>query len=138
MNIPGTVYSWPLSSEKCICHRSSRPGDEWTVFIASGWPPLRVPLFMMATRGCSACTSTWNSSSPARDATREDIHRADAVVRAHQLEFLVPGQIAEMHRAELSERDVLPTDCAFSALLSPGLEAGAVRIRLAGARAAAS
>src|SRR5436190_22853358 len=28
MNIPGTVYSWPLSCEKCICQRSSRPGAE--------------------------------------------------------------------------------------------------------------
>ena len=28
MNIPGTVYSCPLRSEKCICQRSSRPGDE--------------------------------------------------------------------------------------------------------------
>ena len=26
------------------------------IFIASGWPPLRVPLFMIATRGCSAWT----------------------------------------------------------------------------------
>ena len=58
MNMPGTVYSWPLSSEKCICQRSSRPGDECSTFIASGWPPLRVPLFMIATRGRSACTST--------------------------------------------------------------------------------
>ena len=29
-----------------------------STFIASGWPPLRVPLFMMATRGRMACTST--------------------------------------------------------------------------------
>ena len=26
MNIPGTVYSWPLSVEKCNCQRSSSPG----------------------------------------------------------------------------------------------------------------
>ena len=51
MNIPGTVYSCPLSCEKCICQRSSSPGDACTVFITSGSPPLRVPLFMMATRG---------------------------------------------------------------------------------------
>src|SRR5262249_14106363 len=58
MNIPGTVYSWPLSCEKCSCQRSSRPGDEWMIFIASGWPPLRVPLLRIATRGRIACTST--------------------------------------------------------------------------------
>jgi hypothetical protein len=33
MNAPGTVYSWPLSSEKWSCHRSSSPGDE-----NSTWP----------------------------------------------------------------------------------------------------
>ena len=58
MNMPGTVYSCPLNCEKCICQRSSRPGEENSTFIASGWPPLRVPLFITATRGCSACTST--------------------------------------------------------------------------------
>ena len=58
MNNPGTVYSCPLSCEKWICHRSSRPGEEYSVFITSGCPPLRVPLFMMATRGPSAWTST--------------------------------------------------------------------------------
>src|SRR5512145_1993899 len=54
MNMPGTVYSWPLSSEKWICHRSSSPGEEKIVFITSGSPPLRVPLFMMMTRGRTA------------------------------------------------------------------------------------
>jgi len=58
MNKPGTVYSCPLSCEKWICHRSSRPGDEKIVFITSGCPPLRVPSFMIATRGRSAWTST--------------------------------------------------------------------------------
>src|SRR5215831_19778904 len=28
INIPATVYSCPLSWEKCSCHRSSSPGDE--------------------------------------------------------------------------------------------------------------
>jgi hypothetical protein len=37
---------------------SSRPGDVNKTFIASGCPPLRVPLFMTATRGASACTRT--------------------------------------------------------------------------------
>src|SRR5258705_343849 len=58
MNTPGTVYSWPPSSEKWICHRFSRPGDDKSTFITSGWPPLRVPLLMMATRGRTACIIT--------------------------------------------------------------------------------
>src|SRR4029079_3088175 len=57
MNMPGAVYSCPPSSEKCTCQRSSRPGDENTVFIVGGCPPLRMPLFMMMTRGRNACTS---------------------------------------------------------------------------------
>jgi hypothetical protein len=28
------------------------------IFIVSGTPPLRTPLFMMATRGCNACART--------------------------------------------------------------------------------
>src|SRR6476660_6797617 len=58
MNMPGTVYSCPLSCEKCICQTFSRPGDACNVFITSGCPPLRVPLFMIATRGRRACTRT--------------------------------------------------------------------------------
>ncbi len=58
MKSPGTVYSCPLSIEKCSCQRSSSPGDEWMILIASGCPPLRVPLFMIATRGRIACTRT--------------------------------------------------------------------------------
>src|SRR5687768_17735231 len=57
-NIPGDVYSWPLSSEKWICHRSSRPGAEYRTRIASGCPPLRVPLFISATRARSGWTRT--------------------------------------------------------------------------------
>src|SRR6185503_3164143 len=58
MNMPGRVYSCPLSWEKWICHRSSRPGEELSVIIVVGSPPLRVPLLMIATRGRSACTIT--------------------------------------------------------------------------------
>src|SRR5215475_7256724 len=58
MNMPGTVYSWPPSSEKWICHRFSRPGDDRIIRITSGWAPLRVPLLTMATRGRTACMMT--------------------------------------------------------------------------------
>jgi hypothetical protein len=36
MNIPGEVYSCPLSSEKCSWHKSSRPGDD--ACHCSRWP----------------------------------------------------------------------------------------------------
>ena len=54
INTPGTVYSCPLSTEKCSCHRSSRPGEVCRVVIDPGVPPLRVPLFSSATRGAMA------------------------------------------------------------------------------------
>jgi len=40
------VYSCPLVP-KCICQRSSRPGDECngSIITSSGGPQLRVPLF---------------------------------------------------------------------------------------------
>ena len=38
--------------------------------------------------------------------TQQHIHGAEAVVRAHQLEFLVLGEIAQMSGAKFSERDV--------------------------------
>ena len=44
MNIPGPVFSCPLKVEKCICQRSSRPGEECTASITFGSPPFRVPL----------------------------------------------------------------------------------------------
>src|SRR5215472_13553739 len=34
----------------------------------------------------------------------EQIDRSDRIVRAHQLEFLVPGEVAEMRDAELAKR----------------------------------
>src|SRR5215467_8892335 len=58
MNIPGTVYSWPPSNEKWICHRLSRHGDDNRTLITTCWPPLRVPLLIMATRGRTACIMT--------------------------------------------------------------------------------
>ena len=53
INIPGTVYSCPLSCEKCSCQMSSSPGEEKRTFIESGCPPLRVQLLMIAARGWS-------------------------------------------------------------------------------------
>ena len=65
----------------------------------------------------------------------EQIHRAEAVGRAHQIEFLVPGQIAEMRDPELPNVMMLPTDCAFSvASASCGLKPAQYGIRPARAR----
>ena len=51
MNMPGTVYSCPLSCEKCNCQTPSRRGAENSTFMASGCPPFREPLLTTATRG---------------------------------------------------------------------------------------
>ena len=134
MNIPGCVYSWPLSSEKCSCQRSSRPGEEWTVCMVSGSPPLRVPSFMMATRGCSACTSTGELelACPWCRPRRTSIG-AEAVVRAHQLELLVLGDVAQVSGAEFAEGDVDADRLRVLGIVVSRLEIGAVGIGLAGA-----
>src|SRR3974377_683256 len=107
MNMPGTVYSCPPSWEKCICHRSSRPGELNTTFITSGGPPLRVPLFMIAPRGRGAWIIPAGVSVHDRDArtgrmdhhfrvrgvhpvvqAKEEVDGPEGVIRAHQLELL--------------------------------------------------
>ena len=67
--------------------------------MASGWPPLRVPLLMIETRGRSA----WTMHFGVRDrlpvmADDQQVGGAEPVGRAHQLGFLVPGQVAGMRR----------------------------------------
>ena len=44
----------------------------------------------------------------------EEIDGADRIVRTHQLEFLVPGQIAEMRDPKAAERDDAADRLAFS------------------------
>ena len=62
-----------------------------------------------------------------------------AVGRAHQIEFLVPRQVAEMRDAELAEVTMLPTDCAFSVLsTSCGLKSAQYGFGLAAAGQRAS
>ena len=95
---------------------------------------------MIATRGRSA----WTSTSRVRDRLAvmrhdEQIDGADAVGRAHQVEFLVPGQVAEVRHAEPAERD----DAAdrlrvLGRIRILRLVAGAVRIGRCRRRAAAS
>src|SRR5262249_60929161 len=43
-----------------------------------------------------------NAETVMRD--HEQVDGSDRIVRAHQLEFLVPGEVAEMRDAELAER----------------------------------
>src|SRR5215831_16091794 len=65
----------------------------------------------------------------------EEIHRADRVLRAHQLELFVPREVAEMRRAELAERDDAADGLRVLARIRIlRLIRRAVRIRLAGAR----
>ena len=56
MNIAGE-FSRHAFQDQCSCQRSSRPGEANSTRNALASPPLRVPLFITATRGCSACTS---------------------------------------------------------------------------------
>src|SRR6266481_7893845 len=65
--------------------------------------------------------------------TQKDIDSAKTIVRTHQLEFLVPGQITQMNGAELSKGDVSPDGLRILGIVLAGLEIGAVWIRGAGA-----
>src|SRR4029077_5698860 len=122
MNIPGCVYSWPLSSEKCICQRSIRPGEVCTVCIVSGSPPLRVPSLMMATSGCSACTSTgeleldcpWCSPNSTSTVPRRFVGH----IRSNSLFLVISPRCAVRNLPYVTK---IPTDIGSSALLSPGL-----------------
>ena len=77
------------------------------VGIACAPAPLRVPFCMIATRGCTRVHQRRRTRRvESRGAeTKYEIDRADRIVRAHQVEFFVPQQIAEIDRAELAERD---------------------------------
>ena len=135
MNMPGTVYSCPLSCEKCSCQKSSRPGDECRIRIASGCPPLRVPLLMIA----DARRERVHEHLGVRDrlsVVRDDeqIDGADRIGRAHQVELLVPGDVAQVSDAELAERDDAADRLRVLGLVHfLRLEARAVRVGLAAA-----
>src|SRR6185503_239289 len=123
MNSPGAVYSCPLNSEKCICHTSSRPGEEYNVFITPGGPPLRVPLFMIATRGRSAwtITSEFDVSTPwwrPRNASTVPMRFAGHI-SSNSLFFVRSPRWTVRKRPKVT---CTPTDIGSSALLSPGLK----------------
>ena len=61
--------------------------------------------------------------------TKKHVHRAQAVVRAHQFEFLVHREIAQMNRAKPSERNVSANGLRILGIVLSGLEFGAIRIR---------
>jgi len=52
------MFACGALSDVCTCQKSSSPGELRTVFIVSASPPFFGPLFMIATRGRSACTIT--------------------------------------------------------------------------------
>src|ERR1700690_4327494 len=62
---------------------------------------------------------------------------ANGIIRAHQLEFLVPGEIAQMHDPKLPERyhtaDGIRVLDAAVVILVPGLESRAFRVGMASA-----
>ena len=65
------------------------------------------------------------------------VDRADAILRTHQVEFLVPRQIAEMQHAEFSKSDMASDRLRILGLVHfLGLEAGTIWIRFPCARRA--
>jgi hypothetical protein len=65
---------------------------------------------------------------------QEQVDGADAVIRAHQLEFLVFGQIAQMDGSEFSERDVNADGHRVLRIVRSGLEARAIGVGSTGTR----
>ena len=64
--------------------------------------------------------------------TQEHINGADAVVRAHQLEFLVLREIAQVNRAEASEPHVGSDRHRILGIVLSRLEARTIGIHPAG------
>ena len=63
----------------------------------------------------------------------QDIDRADAIGRAHQLELFVLGEIAQMDRTEAAVGDETAHRLRILGVVVSGLEARAVRVRSTGA-----
>ena len=63
-----------------------------------------------------------------------DVHRADLVLRAHQVVLLVPGEVAQVEQAEIAVPHQHPDGAGvFGGIDVVLLKAGALRIGLAGA-----
>ena len=86
-----------------------RPGSRGSTrssFTVAGDPPLRGPLFMIATVGCDRP----EQGRMVRDVHAvvrhlEQVDRADQVVRTDQLLLDVPGQVAAIQEVELAEAE---------------------------------
>src|SRR5712691_6695408 len=61
--------------------------------------------------------------------TQKHINSAEAVIRTHQLEFLVPRQIAQVNRAKVSEPQVGPDRHRVLGIVLSRLEARTIWIR---------
>ena len=101
--------------------------------MASGCPPLRVPLFSTATRGRKRVDQyrcVGNGLAVVRD--DEEIDGADSVGRAHQIELFVPGQIAEVRDTEAAKgHDAADGLRILGWIRILRFETGAIGIRLA-------
>ena len=72
----------------------------------SGNGPKRVPLFTNADAGVGVDHDLRIRGILPMMESQEQVDDADAVVRAHQLEFLALGRIAQMDGAEFSQGDM--------------------------------
>ena len=136
MNVSGALFSLPAGDR--VMHLPDVLDAGRVVHHLPGLRacrPCAAPLFMIATRGCRACTMAAGSGHVHAVMRGEvHVHRADLVVRAHQVVFLVPGEIAEVDDAELAERDQRAERAGVLGLvLVARLEAGAELVGLAGA-----
>ena len=106
MNTPGLFCSIPALYDQCSCQMSSSPGDDRIVFIASTSRALaRAVLHDRHARLHAVHERRRVRRIEPVMRHKEHVHRPDGIVRAHQLVFLVPQQIAEIDRAELTEGD---------------------------------
>src|SRR5213594_2914000 len=106
------------------------------IFMTSGSPPFRRPLFMIAARDSIACTKGWVFRIRlSMVENHEYVYGADAIDRTHQLEFFIRGKISQMEHAEVAVRDDdsdrLPV---FSLVHALRVRTRAIRIHLSGSR----
>ena len=100
MNRAG-AFSRPTLYDQCSCHRSSMPDG----FLQSGEDLRRAAFARTVVHHHDARTQRLHERGRSRFLEpvvrgQIQIDRADAVGRAHQIELAVPGEIAEIDRAE--------------------------------------
>ena len=102
------------------------------VFMTSGSPPFRMPLFMIATRGLNGVNEHLRIRTRLSVVeTQKHFDWADAIVRTHEFEFLVSCQISQMNRVKLAEGNVDSDGLRILGIVIRSLKAGAVWIGFA-------